>query len=102
MSNNDSKTQKQRHVMISFIKESRDTCFRIKDCLEKLLNIKLWMDTDNIYGNIWGAMSNAIDQSYCILICMTEKYKESRYCKFEAEYMFKTNKPFIALLMQKS
>ena len=84
--------------MISYNKESRDTFIRIKECLEKLLNIKLWMDKDNIYGKIWDAMSNAIDQLYCVLICMTEKYKESRYCKFEAEYMIKTNKPFVALM----
>ena len=38
----------------------------------------------------------------CVLICMTEKYKESNNCRMEAEYTIQKQKPLIPLIMQKS
>lgn len=35
-----------------------------------------------------------------VLICMTEKYKESPNCRLEGEYCNQQKKPFIPLLMQ--
>ena len=47
-------------------------------------------------------MAKGIENSWCALICMTEKYKESSNCRFEAEYVLQLKKPFIPLILQKS
>ena len=46
-------------------------------------------------------MAQAIEKSICVLVCVTEKYKESNFCRLEAEYLTQKNKPFIPILMEK-
>ena len=62
---------------------------------------KVWIDVEGIYGSSLEAMANAIETSCCVLVCITEKYKESSFCRLEAEYLIQQKKPFIPLLMQK-
>ena len=38
----------------------------------------------------------------CVLICMTEKYKESNNCRMEAEFTIQKKKRFVSLILQKS
>jgi hypothetical protein len=45
-------------------------------------------------------MANAIEHSHCVLMCMTEAYKQSANCRAEAEYAFSLKKPIIPLIMQ--
>jgi hypothetical protein len=76
-----------KHIMISYNRDSRDLCLKIKSDLEKL-NYKVWIDVEDIHGSSLESMSNAIEQSVCVLMCMTEKYKQSVNCRAEAEYAF--------------
>ena len=39
--------------------------------------------------------------AYCVLICVTEKYRQSLNCQAEAQYAFKLNKHIIPLIMEK-
>lgn len=96
-SNGEAKKQKQ--IMISYNKNSRELCLRIKQCLENI-GYKIWIDVENIHGSSLEAMADAIEKSDCILICMTEKYKMSPNCRAEAEYTFNIRKKFIPLIMQ--
>ncbi len=68
------------HLMISYNRDSRDLCLRIKSELEKS-DYKIWIDVDNIHGSSLESMANAIEQSSCVLMCMTEKYKNSQACQ---------------------
>jgi hypothetical protein len=45
-------------------------------------------------------MAKAVETSSCVLMCMSEKYKESPNCRAEAEYAFQLNKPIVPLYMQ--
>ena len=90
---------KDKHVMISYNRDSRDLCLKIKSELEKL-NYKVWIDVEAISGSSLESMSNAIENSFCVLMCMTEKYKQSSNCRAEAEYAFQLNKPIVPLIMQ--
>jgi hypothetical protein len=47
-------------------------------------------------------MANAIENSSCVLMCMTEAYKQSANCRAEAEYAFQLKKPIVPLIMQKN
>jgi len=91
---------KQKHIMISYNRDSRDLCLQIKGDLEKQ-GLKVWIDVEDISGSSLESMANAIENSTCVLMCMTEKYKQSTNCRAEAEYTFQLNKPIIPLIMQK-
>lgn len=91
--------EKSRHVMISYNTASRELCIRVKQQLE-LLGIKIWMDVNDMHGSSLAAMANAVEKSYCVLMCVTEKYRGSLNCQAEAQYAFKLNKPIIPLIMQ--
>ena len=90
----------EKHIMISYNRESRELCLKIKSELEKM-NYKIWIDIENIHGSSLESMALAIENSMCVLMCMTEKYKQSPNCRAEAEYAFNLNKPIIPLIMQK-
>lgn len=45
-------------------------------------------------------MANAIEESQCIIIGMSENYKQSNFCRAEAEYAFQLNRKIIPLILQ--
>jgi hypothetical protein len=71
---------KGRHIMISYNGQSRQDCLKIKVELEKLGHT-VWIDVEDISGSSLEAMANAIENSKCVLMCMTEKYKQSPNCR---------------------
>lgn len=46
------------------------------------------------------AVANAIEESAVVLICMTEKYKDSPNCRLEGQYINASHKEFIPLMLQ--
>uniref|UniRef100_A0A0B7AZE4 TIR domain-containing protein n=1 Tax=Arion vulgaris TaxID=1028688 RepID=A0A0B7AZE4_9EUPU len=87
------------HVMISYNWSDQNKLIEIRDELRKH-SYSTWMDIDNISGSTLQAMAEAVEQADVVLICMSEKYKESPNCRSEAEYAFSLQKPIIPLLMQ--
>lgn len=90
----------EKHVMISYNRESRDICLSIKNELEKS-GYEVWIDVEDIRGSSLESMATAIEESQCVLMGMTEKYKLSSNCRLEAEYAVQLNKPIIPLILQK-
>lgn len=88
------------HIMISYNSANRELCLRIKSELE-LYGLKVWIDVNNIHGSSLDSMAMAVENSICVLICITEKYRQSVNCQSEAQYAFKLKKPIIPLIMQK-
>lgn len=99
--NNNSSVQDEKtlQIMISYNSKSREVCLNIKSELEKI-GFRVWIDIESIYGSSLESMANAIDGSFCVLMCVTEKYKESNYCRLEAEYLLQQKKPFIPIFLQ--
>ena len=96
---NDSNKDTNKHVMISYNSGSRDLCLKIKKKLEELEH-KVWIDVEEIHGSSLEAMAKAVEESACVLMCVTEKYRQSLNCQAEAQYSFRINKPIIPLIMQ--
>jgi hypothetical protein len=90
-----------KHIMISYHRDSREMCLKIKKELE-LHGHRVWIDIEQIHGSSLESMAEAIEQSKCVLMCMSEKYKLSSNCRLEAEYSVQLNKPIVPLIMQKS
>ncbi|XP_067666560.1 uncharacterized protein [Haliotis asinina] len=88
------------HVMISYQWGDQKTLLQVKELL-KADGYNIWMDVDNMGGSTLQAMAEAVQNASVILVCMSERYKESQNCRSEAEYAFSLQKPIIPLLMQR-
>ncbi|CAG5115397.1 unnamed protein product [Candidula unifasciata] len=87
------------HVMVSYNWSDQKKLLEICEFLRNR-GYKIWMDIDNIQGSTLQAMAEAVEQADVVIICMSEKYKESPNCRSEAEYAFCLQKPIVPLLMQ--
>ena len=46
-------------------------------------------------------MAEAVENSDVIILCITEKYRQSINCQAEAQYAFKLKKYIVPLILQK-
>ena len=87
------------HIMISYNSASRETCLKIKAELESL-NYKVWIDVNDIHGSSLQSMATAVEDAKCVIMCCTEKYRQSVNCQAEAQYAFRLNRTIIPCIMQ--
>jgi hypothetical protein len=87
------------HIMISYEKTNQDLCLNIKSILESS-GYKVWIDLENKHGSVSESMAKAIENSICVLICVTEKFRQSVNARLESHYAYRLNKPIIPLIMQ--
>jgi hypothetical protein len=89
------------HVLISFALSNRDACLEIKHKLE-LKNIKVLMGINDSDSKSWSIqkMRDNVDKSACVVICLTERYRQCNDCQLEANYVFMKEKKIILLVMQ--
>ncbi|CAF4059078.1 unnamed protein product [Adineta steineri] len=88
------------HIMISYSHQEKVLCKQLYDELTKN-GYRVWIDFDQMHGNIMDAMAQAIDQSEIIIICMSGHYRQSNYCRAEAHYAFQRQRQIVPVLMQK-
>ena len=75
-----------KHVMISYNLGIKDKVTEMHEKLQQT-GYKCWRDeTDMPPGSMFSALSKAIQDSWAILICYTQKYQRSANCRKEAEY----------------
>ncbi|CAF4201839.1 unnamed protein product, partial [Adineta steineri] len=63
------------HIMISYSHKEKVLCKQLYDELTKN-GYRVWIDFDQMHGNVMDAMAQAIDQSEIIIICMSEHYRQ--------------------------
>lgn len=51
-------------------------------------------------GSTLEAMAKAVEDSACVVVCVSKRYKESQACRTEAEYAFQQRKKIIPVLME--
>ncbi|GAB1603875.1 uncharacterized protein LOC106868605 isoform X1 [Argonauta hians] len=88
------------HVFISYSIVDKESVWRIRDRLKEE-GYQLWIDVDCIGPSNLQAMASGIENAAVVLICMSEKYKQSPSCRTEAEYTFRLRKDYIPMMMQK-
>ncbi|CAF3933768.1 unnamed protein product [Rotaria sp. Silwood2] len=86
-------------IMISYSHKDKDLCFQLYDRLQKD-NFRVWLDRDQIHGTPLESMSNAIENSEFVFLCMSDAYKQSGYCKMEAYYALERQCCIIPLVMK--
>ncbi len=70
----------------------------LKNKLESL-GFKIWLNAANGDSSLY-EMTKAIENSYCVLMSVTEKYRQSVLCQIEAQHAFRLKKKMIPLLVQ--
>ncbi|CAF0947642.1 unnamed protein product [Adineta steineri] len=85
--------------MISYCWAEKKLC---KDIFEKLKSkdYRIWFDERQMHGNSLTAMASAIENSECIIICMSENYQKSNACHHEAEYAYVRQRRIVPLVVQ--
>ena len=89
------------HVMISYQWDSQEVLFEVKNRLQASGH-RVWMDMEQMGGSTLETMAKAVEDSSVVLICVSERYKESPNCRSEAEYTYKLGKDIIPLMMQRN
>ncbi|CAF1294808.1 unnamed protein product [Adineta steineri] len=87
-------------IMISYSHKEKVLCKQLYDELTKN-GYRVWIDFDQMHGNVMDAMAQAIDRSEIIIICMSEQYRQSNFCRAEAHYAFQRQRQIVPVLMQK-
>ena len=88
------------HVMISYQWDSQEVLVEVKKRLQAS-GYRVWMDLEQMGGSTLEAMAKAVENSSVVLICVSERYKESPNCRSEAEYAYQLRKDIIPLMMQR-
>ena len=88
------------HVMISYQWDSQEVLVEVKNRLQAS-GYRVWMDLEQMGGSTLEAMAKAVEDSSVVLICVSERYKESPNCRSEAEYAYQLRKDTIPLMMQR-
>ena len=86
-------------IMISYSHKDEIICRKIYEALVSV-GYSVWIDFDQMHGNVMDAMAEAIERSKTILICMSEQYRRSNYCRAEAHYAFQRQLRIIPVLLQ--
>ncbi|CAF1563988.1 unnamed protein product [Rotaria sp. Silwood1] len=86
-------------IMISYSHKDEIICQTIYEELIKK-GYRVWIDYVQIHGNVMDAMAQAIERSHIIIICMSEQYRKSNYCRAEAHYAFQRELKIVPILLQ--
>jgi hypothetical protein len=97
-----STTTPQTQVMISYHQKSTGQHAQALVQLFKKHKYNVWVDYENMKGDIQEAMAEAVQTSDIIVVLVSMQYKESANCRMECQYAMKQNKPLLFLVCEDS
>ncbi|KAK3095310.1 hypothetical protein FSP39_013076, partial [Pinctada imbricata] len=89
------------HVFLSYSWNEKDIVMKLRERL-KQAGYEVWIDVERMGGSTLSAMADAVENAAVVIICMSEKYKQSPNCRLEAEYTYQLRKDYIPLMLQRS
>ncbi|CAF4911504.1 unnamed protein product, partial [Rotaria sp. Silwood1] len=100
--NNQQQIKKKKHIMISYNHASAsDIAQKIYDRLtERHYNV--WFDKKDLHGSVLDSMGEAVENSYVVLLCITDGYSKSAFCTKEAKYAVERKIPVIPCMVEKT
>jgi hypothetical protein len=87
-------------TMISYSHKDEELYKQIYEELVKA-GYRVWIDFDQMHGNVMDVMAQGIEQSQTVIICMSEQYRKSNYCRAEAHYAFQRQRKIVPVLLKK-
>ena len=89
----------QFDIMLSYCWAEKTVSKPIFESLSKK-GYRVWFDEQNMHGDSLQAMANGIQNSLCIVICISENYEKSNACRHEAEYAYTLQRRIVPVLAQ--
>ena len=89
------------HVMISYQRDAQEIMIQVKNQLQAN-GCRVWMDLEKMSGSTLETRAKAVENAAVVLICVSQRYKESPNCRSEAEYAYQLEKDIIPLMMEKN
>ena len=90
------------HVMLSYNSGTRQVVRNLKNQLNAE-GFKTWMDEENMGpGSLLDSIEVAVSEAAVVLLCFSEGYKTSPFCRMEAEYALKLQKPLLFVKAEKN
>ncbi|KAL5013647.1 hypothetical protein ScPMuIL_007917 [Solemya velum] len=93
------KKKSKGHIMISYSSEHRQTLLKVKSEMESS-GFSVWMDVDEMREDIYDRMAEGVMGAAVVLICISRRYKQSKYCRQEARFADQLNKQLAPLKME--
>ncbi|XP_072051221.1 uncharacterized protein [Amphiura filiformis] len=84
------------HLMISYQWDAQKRMLLLRDELIRA-GFDVWMDVDQMEGNMDERMAEAVEQASVVLVCFSKKYQESANCKKELQYAASERKHIVPL-----
>ncbi|CAL1539186.1 unnamed protein product [Lymnaea stagnalis] len=85
-----------QHIFISYCHADKEIVLRLYKSL-KLKGYNIWIDEENMGGNLLDGMAQAVSDSWVVLLCISSKYQDSKHCRTEAEHTFATRKEYMII-----
>ncbi|XP_041471482.1 uncharacterized protein LOC121420981 [Lytechinus variegatus] len=98
-SSNGGKQSLTNYVMLSYQWDVQREILAVNELL-KANGFEVWIDVEQMGGSTLEAMAHAVENAAVVVLCFSEKYKDSPACRTEAEYTYKLRKPVVPLKMQ--
>lgn len=86
-------------IMLSYNWGAQTLVLQVRDFLRSQ-GLQVWMDVDNMTGNIMEAMASAVETADLVLVFIAGAYKASANCRLEADYIMVLKKPWIPIMVQ--
>ncbi|CAF0997337.1 unnamed protein product [Rotaria sordida] len=83
------------HVMISYCLDDKEICDQIFDKLKTVKHYQLWMNKQYLHSANPEVVASAMEKADIVIMCFSNKYRESSVCRLEGEYAHKRKRPFI-------
>ena len=96
----ESNDEKTFDIMISYSHKDKVLCKQLYEHLVQA-GYRVWIDFDQMRGNVMDAMAQAIERAHTIIICMSQEYRRSNFCRAEAHYAFQRQLKIVPVLLQK-
>eukprot|EP00057_Strongylocentrotus_purpuratus_P012557 XP_011667031.1 PREDICTED: uncharacterized protein LOC105439571 [Strongylocentrotus purpuratus] len=87
------------YVILSYQWDVQKEILAVNELL-KANGFEVWIDVEQMGGSTLEAMARAVENAAVVVLCFSEKYKDSPACRTEAEYTYKLRKPVVPLKMQ--
>ncbi|KAJ3089135.1 hypothetical protein HK102_007123 [Quaeritorhiza haematococci] len=91
---------KKFDVMLSYQWDDQEKVMAIRDALRDR-NLSVWMDVNEMKGNIYRRMSEAVLNSTVVAPCLSAKYEKSANCERELNYAADNKKALVPARMEK-
>ena len=91
----------RKHVMISYSWSEQKTALKLRDRL-KDAGFIVWIDVEKMKGLLSDRMAEAVEDSFAIILCVSEAYRVSHPCRSEANYGFELKKPLLPVIVEEN